>query len=50
MISAETTEVVTCSWFLLCENPATMTKPHPVLGPVPICDRCAAKLREIEKN
>ncbi len=29
-----------CQWFLLCENPATTVRPHPILGNVPICDRC----------
>jgi len=29
-----------CEWFLLCTNQATGTAPHPVLGPVPTCDRC----------
>lgn len=32
-----------CQWFLLCDNPATTTMPHPTLGNVPICARCAAK-------
>lgn len=31
-----------CEWFLLCANEATTTRPHPVLGDVPCCDRCAA--------
>ena len=31
-----------CQWFLKCANEATTTEPHPVLGAVPICDRCAA--------
>jgi len=33
----------TCQWFLLCENPATTTVAHPVLGAVPCCARCAAR-------
>lgn len=36
-----------CAWFALCENPATTTEPHPILGPVPICQRCAAKLKAL---
>ncbi len=32
-----------CKWFLLCENLATLTEPHPTLGDVPICARCHAK-------
>lgn len=31
-----------CMWFARCENPATGTTPHPVLGDVPTCARCAA--------
>lgn len=34
-----------CEWFLLCENEATTTEPHPILGDVPICERCAAKVK-----
>lgn len=29
-----------CRWFLKCENDATGTTPHPILGDVPTCDRC----------
>ena len=32
-----------CEWFALCTNAATGTTAHPVLGDVPICDRCKAK-------
>jgi hypothetical protein len=31
-----------CQWFLRCTNEATGTTPHPILGEVPTCDRCAA--------
>jgi hypothetical protein len=37
-----------CLWWALCDNEATQTRPHPVLGDVPICDRCQAKCEEIE--
>jgi hypothetical protein len=30
-----------CLWFALCENESTCFVDHPVLGPVPCCDRCA---------
>jgi hypothetical protein len=33
--------VPACEWFALCANPATGTTPHPILGDVPTCDRCA---------
>lgn len=36
-----------CQWFAHCENEATTTKSHPVLGAVPACDRCAAKIDRI---
>jgi hypothetical protein len=35
---------VLCQWYALCENPATGTMPHPVLGNVPICERCAERV------
>lgn len=31
---------VLCEWFALCDHPATHYREHPVLGPVPTCDRC----------
>jgi len=32
-----------CEWFALCEEPAALLVPHPVLGVVPTCSRCAAR-------
>jgi len=43
LLDAEVIEQL-CEWFALCDNIATATEPHPVIGSVPICDRCAAKL------
>lgn len=37
-----------CEWFALCTNEATHTEPHPILGDVPICDRCAAKVEALK--
>jgi len=34
------TLTVLCGWFASCENPATGTAPHPILGDVPTCDNC----------
>lgn len=39
-----------CQWFALCENKATTSQAHPVLGSVPICERCAAKLANMENG
>jgi hypothetical protein len=36
-----------CQWFVTCDHPATTTEPHPILGAVPICDRCKAKIAAI---
>ena len=46
---------IICEWFALCINPTTQATNHPVLGPVPICKRCAEKMGitpelEIEVN
>lgn len=37
-----------CRWFLLCENVATGVQDHPILGDVPICDRCQAKVNALK--
>ena len=37
-----------CQWFALCDHLATGTMAHPVLGEVPICDRCRANVAAIE--
>lgn len=45
----ENAHVDLCEWFALCDNPATGTEPHPILGDVPICDRCAAKVAALKE-
>ena len=32
-----------CAWYVLCDNEAIGTTPHPILGDVDICQRCADK-------
>lgn len=36
--------MITCQWFALCTNEATLTVTHPVMGSVPCCQRCCDKL------
>lgn len=33
----------TCAWYALCDREAVGWVDHPVLGPVPVCQRCADK-------
>lgn len=40
----------TCGWFALCGNPAVAMVPHPALGEVPICGRCAAKVEKLRSS
>jgi hypothetical protein len=35
---------VICSWFALCDRPATDVVQHPVLGGVPVCARCKRRV------
>lgn len=41
-------ELGQCQWFALCPNDATHTRSHPILGEVPICDRCEAFVAGLE--
>lgn len=41
-------EIQLCEWFVLCDHEATGTRPHPILGDVPICDRCEEKVSSLE--
>lgn len=38
---------VPCQWFALCDNHAMLTEPHPVLGDVPICQRCKDRIDKL---
>lgn len=42
--AAERGYPIACAAFALCENAATRTVSHPILGGYPSCERCAAKL------
>lgn len=39
--------LVECSWFAKCDRVAYGVEPHPVLGLVPICPPCAAKVAKL---
>lgn len=32
-----------CEWYAMCSNVATTTLRHPIIGDVPICQRCKDK-------
>jgi hypothetical protein len=36
--------IIICEWFATCDHAAVGTTPHPVLGDLPVCQRCADKL------
>lgn len=36
-----------CAWFLKCDNTATTTREHPILGKVLICERCNNKVEAL---
>jgi hypothetical protein len=35
-----------CEWFALCDRKATGFIVHPILGDVPVCNRCRARAEE----
>lgn len=36
-----------CQWYALCDNPANGLRDHPVIGDVPICQRCDDKTERL---
>jgi hypothetical protein len=40
-------ETTLCQWFALCDHVAVTTMGHPILGDVPICARCKAKVESL---
>lgn len=36
-----------CQWWALCGNDASTTRSHPILGDVPICERCDDKVEAL---
>lgn len=36
-----------CEQYALCENDAAYLVPHPVLGAVPTCERCAERVEAL---
>lgn len=39
---------VRCEWFGWCDRRAVVRIGHPVLGSVPACERCEARVRRAE--
>lgn len=44
-----TTDPRQCEWFAACDRPAVTLTPHPLIGKVPTCQRCAEKLERLGK-
>jgi hypothetical protein len=42
-------EIPACQWFALCPNEAVTMRPHPILGEVPICERCDERISALER-
>ena len=41
-----TVETTPCEWFALCDRVADGLRAHPILGAVPVCERCAGVVGE----
>lgn len=37
-----------CHWFAKCPNPANGLRDHPILGQVPICQRCDDRVEAMQ--
>lgn len=46
-IDAIDAELLVCEYFALCTNTATTAIENPILGSVPTCARCAAKVEAL---
>lgn len=43
VMTARETGQLMCTWYALCDRPAVGKVNHVILGPVPVCQRCADK-------
>lgn len=41
--------VTACAWWAKCPNPANGLRDHPILGDVPICQRCDDKVERLSQ-
>lgn len=39
---------VRCEWFAWCDRQAVVEVSHPILGGVPVCDRCEQRIRRAD--
>lgn len=42
-LNPDGTPAIPCQWYALCDRGAIGLVPHPILGTVPTCKRCAEK-------
>lgn len=41
---------ITCGWSALCDHQAVYVRAHPILGAVPICERCREIMNNLESG
>ena len=46
----EPPEMAACVWFACCPNPANGLRDHPILGDVPICQRCDDRVEKMSTD